>query len=82
MDVDELVAEELSALFRARGERPVLAPESTLRELGFRSIDFAAIALRVEERVGRELDFGSGDLTSGLATVADLQTYFRSVLAE
>lgn len=79
MDVDGVVVEELSALFKARGERPPLTTESSLRELGFRSIDFAALALRVEEAAGRELDLGAGDLAGGLETVADLQAYFRSV---
>jgi len=80
VDVDKVVVEELSALFKARGEAPSLTADSSLRELGFRSIDFAALALRVEERAGRELDLSRGDLSQKLNSVTDLQGFFRSVL--
>lgn len=72
--------EELSSLLRARGAGATQSPDSSLGELGFRSIDFAALALRVEERAGRELDLSAGDLTHGLASVKDLLTFFRAAV--
>lgn len=81
MDVDQLVIEELSSLYRSRGEEHSLTAESSLRMLGFRSIDFAALALRVEERAGREIDFSTASLVEDLDQVHDLQRFFRSALA-
>jgi hypothetical protein len=81
MDVDRLVIEELSSLYRSRGEEHSLTAESSLRMLGFRSIDFAALALRVEERAGREIDFSTASLVEDLDQVHDLQRFFRSALA-
>ena len=81
MDVDQLVIEELSLLYRSRGENHSLTEESSLHTLGFRSIDFAALALRVEERAGREIDFSTADLVEDLDRVRDLQRFFRYALA-
>ena len=80
MDVDQAVIEELSSLL-PRDRQPRPTSDSSLRDLGFRSIDFAALALRLEERAGRELDLSAGDLSRSLATVGDLQVFFRAVLA-
>lgn len=80
MDVDQLVLEELSSLYSSRGETQILAADSSLHRLGFRSIDFAALALRIEERAGREIDFSSASLVEDLDDVNDLQRFFRSAL--
>ena len=81
MDVDQLVIEELSSLYRSRGDTSAVTAQSSLRELGFRSIDFAALALRVEERAGREIDFSTASLVEDLDDVEDLQRFFRAALA-
>jgi acyl carrier protein len=80
MDADQLVLEELSALYRSRGEAHAVTAESSLHTLGFRSLDFAALALRIEDRVGREIDFSSAALLEDLDDVGDLQRFFRSAL--
>lgn len=81
MDVDNVVLEELVSLLGARARPGDLTAESSLHDLGFRSIDFAALALRVEDRAGRELDLAAGNLSQGLERVYDLQRFFRSALA-
>ena len=81
MDVDQLVIEELSSLYRSRGQAHTVTAQSSLHELGFRSIDFAALALRVEERANREIDFSTASLVEEMDDVQDLQRFFRSALA-
>ena len=50
---------------------PALQESSQLRELGFRSLDFAELCLRVEENVGHELDLGAGTVRQ-IQTVGDV----------
>ena len=80
MDIDQVVLEELSLLFKSRAPAVALTPDSSLRDLGFRSIDFAALALRVEDRAGRELDLSAGRLGDRIDRVEDLQTFFRAAV--
>ena len=77
-----MVIDELSALLGSRGVPGELTAETSLTELGFRSIDFAALALRIEERAGRELDLLAGNLASRPSRVHDLQTFFRAALSK
>ncbi len=44
---------------------------TALRDIGFRSLDFSELALRVEDTIGRELNFDAPELRS-IATVADV----------
>jgi acyl carrier protein len=59
---------------------PIASDGQTLRELGFRSLDFSEVALRVEEQVGRELDFDAGLLRS-IETVGDVIAFFQNAAA-
>ena len=42
-----------------------------LRDIGFRSLDFSELALRVEDEIGRELNFDAPGLRQ-IETVADV----------
>jgi acyl carrier protein len=42
-----------------------------LQEVGFRSLDFSELALRVEDEIGRELNFEAAGLRQ-ITTVADV----------
>jgi acyl carrier protein len=47
-----------------------------LRELGFRSLDFSELALRVEQEIGRELNFDASKLRA-IARVSDVLEFFE-----
>ncbi|HEY2790938.1 MAG TPA: acyl carrier protein [Micromonosporaceae bacterium] len=56
----------------AKHGTPMPDDESTsLRQIGFRSLDFSELALRVEDEIDRELNFDAPELRS-IATVADV----------
>jgi acyl carrier protein len=50
-----------------------------LREVAFRSLDFSELALRVEQSVGRELNFDAGRLR-GIRTVGDVLDFFQDAV--
>lgn len=61
-----------------QGKAPIESDAQELRTLGFRSLDFSEVALRVEEQVGRELDFDAALLRS-IQTVGDVIQFFEKV---
>jgi acyl carrier protein len=76
LDEDSIVT-ELRAIYARRGVDIDLASDTELSELGFRSLDFSELALRLEERLGRELDFAGVELRR-LATVGDVVDLLRA----
>lgn len=50
---------------------PALTDKSDLRQVGFRSLDFAELCLRVERELGRELNLGAGFIRR-IQTVGDV----------
>jgi len=65
-----------------RGGRKTPVTENTeLREISFRSLDFSELALRVEQEVGRELNFDAGRLRQ-IRTVADVLDFFLDAASE
>jgi acyl carrier protein len=79
LETDGIVT-ELREMYARRGVEIEPRPEQELAELGFRSLDFAELALRVEERLGRELNFGGAQLRR-LATVGDVVELLRASAA-
>jgi acyl carrier protein len=61
---------------RKQGGATTLTEETVLREVGFRSLDFSELALRVEQAVGRELNFDAGRLR-GIRTVGDVLDFLQ-----
>jgi acyl carrier protein len=51
-----------------------------LRDVGFRSLDFSELALRVEDEIGRELNFDAPGLRS-IRTVADVLDFLTDLQA-
>jgi acyl carrier protein len=45
--------------------------DAALRDINFRSLDFSELALRVEDEIGRELNFDAPELR-GIRTIADV----------
>lgn len=64
---------------RKQGGSTTLTEESVLSEVGFRSLDFSELALRVEQVVGRELNFDAGRLR-GIRTVGDVLDFFQDAV--
>ena len=71
------ILEELRALYARRGVDVEPTAELRLADLGFRSLDFSELAIRLEERLGRELNFGGAELRR-LETVGDVVELLRA----
>jgi acyl carrier protein len=50
--------------------------EADLRAIGFRSLDFSELALRVEDEIGEELNFDAPGLRQ-IATVGDVLDFIE-----
>lgn len=61
-----------------QGKSSIQNDGQSLQELGFRSLDFSELALRVEDGLGRELAFDASDLRC-IQTVGDVLTFFQRV---
>lgn len=59
-----------------QGKAAIRSDDQTLRELGFRSLDFSEVALRVEEQLGRELQLDASHLRA-IQTVKDVLGFFE-----
>jgi acyl carrier protein len=70
----------MNGVLAAQGRPPVTDETQTTRDLGFRSLDFSELALRVEMTVGRELNFQASELRA-IETVADVLDFFDGALA-
>ena len=72
MRLNRAQVRELMALVLATRDKPLPDDDSTqLREIGFRSLDFSELALRVEDEIDRELNFDAPGLRS-VVTVGDV----------
>lgn len=67
-------------ILRKQGKEAELAPTTSLRAIGFRSLDFSELALRVENRLGAELVFDAS-LLRRIETVADVLDFFEKASA-
>lgn len=76
----EQILELMQQISKRQGRDVQLVESASLRDVGFRSLDFSELALRVEQAVGRELNFDAGRLR-GIQTVADVLDFFRDVAA-
>ena len=65
--VREMMAEVLSA----QGKQLPAEDSASLQEIGFRSLDFSELALRVEDEIDTELNFDAPGLRS-FETVGDV----------
>lgn len=66
----------------AKQGKTLPADESaSLDEIGFRSLDFSELALRVEDEVGDELNFDAPGLRS-IRTVGDVLDFIEQLVAQ
>lgn len=54
--------------------------DALLRDIGFRSLDFSELALRVEDQLGAELNFDAPGLRQ-ITTVADVLDFLEQLQA-
>jgi acyl carrier protein len=55
--------------------------DADLRAIGFRSLDFSELALRVEDEIGEELNFDAPGLRQ-IATVGDVLDFIERLQAQ
>ena len=63
-----------------QGKALIVNDLQSLQELGFRSLDFSELALRVEDDLGRELVFDAS-LLREIQTVQDVLAFFERACA-
>jgi len=81
MDRGEALA-ILNEVLAKKDRMPVQDDDTPLREAGIKSLDFSEAALMVEDRIGRELNFGAGKIRR-IRTVADIIDFFvQSTVAD
>jgi acyl carrier protein len=71
----ETVVDMMNAILLKKGLQAIESTSVSLRDIGFRSLDFSELALRVERKLGRELNFDAG-LMRNIQTVDDVLNFF------
>ena len=66
----------MNLILARQGKPPVDDEAASLRSIGFRSLDFSELALRVERSTGRELNFDASRLRA-IASVGDVLNFFE-----
>lgn len=66
-----------SEILGRQGKSAKLRPDTLLRDVGFRSLDFAELALRVEKAQGRPLRFDAASLRR-IESFRDVQVFFEN----
>lgn len=75
-EIRTLMAEVLAA----QGKQIPSDDSVNLEEIGFRSLDFSELALRVEDEIGEELNFDAPELRQ-IATVSDVLDFLEQLQA-
>jgi acyl carrier protein len=70
------IKELMNGILSRQGKATVDEDGMLLRDVGFRSLDFSELALRVERAAGRELNFDAA-LMRSIDTVADVLNFFE-----
>ncbi len=68
----------MNSILRRQGKPAVSKESASLRETGFRSLDFAELAVRVEEHLHKELAFDATRLRA-ILTVGDVLDFFSNL---
>ncbi len=71
----------MKEILERQGKKVPDSPTATLREIGFRSLDFSELALRVEVASGTRLTFDAAPLR-GIETVRDVLDFFEKASAK
>jgi acyl carrier protein len=71
----------MSAVLTKQGKGFPAAEDADLQDIGFRSLDFSELALRVEDEIGEELNFDAPGLRQ-IRTVGDVLDFIEILLSE
>jgi acyl carrier protein len=70
------ILELMKEILRRQGKSAELPEGARLQDVGFRSLDFSELALRLETASGRQLDFDAAPLRA-IATVRDVLDFME-----
>jgi acyl carrier protein len=74
--IKEQILQLLNSILERQSKPAVADTKMPLREVGFRSLDFSELALRVERATGRELNFDAAAMRS-ITTVEDVLSFLE-----
>lgn len=74
------VRDLMGAVLVAQGKSLPASDDAALRDVGFRSLDFSELALRVEDELGTELNFEAAGLRR-IETVGDVLDLLQEISA-
>jgi acyl carrier protein len=75
MSRDDILA-QFGSLLDRRGLTGDYTPETQLSDIGFRSLDFSELSIRIEEQHGQDLNFDAA-LLRRIETVDDVIRFFE-----
>ncbi len=70
----------MAEVLQAQGKTMPPSDAANLEEIGFRSLDFSELALRVEDEIGDELNFDAPELRQ-IATISDVLDFLEQLQA-
>lgn len=70
----------MAEVLQAQGKTMPTDDHANLEEIGFRSLDFSELALRVEDEIGDELNFDAPELRQ-IATISDVLDFLEQLQA-
>jgi acyl carrier protein len=70
------ILELMQEILRRQGKSADIAEDARLQDVGFRSLDFSELALRLETASGRQLDFDAAPLRA-IVTVRDVLEFME-----
>lgn len=68
----------MGEILARQGKKADVKPGLTLQEIGFRSLDFSELVLRLEDEAGVEWNFDAAPLRQ-IATVQDVLEFLRAL---
>ena len=74
------VRQMMAEVLAKQGKRLPASDDASLDEIGFRSLDFSELALRVEDEVGDELNFDAPGLRA-IRTIGDVLDFIDHLTA-
>lgn len=70
------IEEIMRSILEKQGKSTAFSDQDSLREIGFRSLDFSELALRIEQEQGKPLVFAAARLRE-IETVEDMIGFFH-----
>jgi acyl carrier protein len=70
----------MAEVLQAQGKSMPEDDAANLEQIGFRSLDFSELALRVEDEIGDELNFDAPELRQ-IATISDVLDFLEQLQA-